>query len=306
MKNAIVEISHEVKKALDNKTPIVGVESANSLLYCGDFPESIEVTVSIEEAIRKSGAVPATILILNGRIQVGISKCELGLLSAKKKISTVAKRDIPFYMDYPECGATTVSATTFIANNIGIEVVTSGGIGGVHVGAENSFDISSDLYELANNSVAVVCSGSQSFIDAKLTLEYLETFGVPVIGYKTSRFPSFLVTKTDVPLKYRVDEIREVAHIIKNQKLAGLKAGVLIANPISEDHAVDSEIMRQYVDNAINYSIDSNLEFDEITPCVFSKVNKLTNGKSVSSNVELLIGNAQVASELSVALSELE
>lgn len=306
MKNSVFEISHEVKNALDNKTPIVGVESANSLLYCGKYPENIRTAISIEETIRKNGAIPATIMMLDGRIKVGVSNSEFEKLNANDEIGVVAKRDIPFYMDNKTCGATTVSATICIANNIGIKVVTSGGIGGVHVGAENSFDISSDLYELTNNSIAVVCSGSQSFIDAKLTLEYLETYGVPVIGYKTSNFPSFLVRETGVSLKYSIDDIREVARIIKNQELTSLKSGALITTPIAEDYAIDREVMKKYIDEAINYSVDRNREFGELTPSIFSKIDELTSGKSVNSNIELLIGNAQVASELSVALSELE
>lgn len=306
MKSAATEISHEVKNALENKIPVVGIESANSILYCGNYPENISVATSIEETIRKNGAVPATILILDGKIRIGVSKNELEMLGTKNEVGTVARRDIPFYINSQKSGAATVSATIFIANSVGIQVITSGGIGGVHVGAEKSFDISSDLYELSRNAVSVICSGSKSFIDAKLSMEYLETSGVPVIGYRTSCFPSFLVSKTDIKMKYRIDNIKEVARIIKNTKVAGVKGGVLITNPISEEYAINSEVMREHINKAVKYSMDSDLKFAEITPCIFSKVNELTSGKSVGSNIELLIGNAQVASELSVALSELE
>ncbi|TDT71750.1 pseudouridine-5'-phosphate glycosidase [Hypnocyclicus thermotrophus] len=293
-----LEISKEVKEALENNKPVVALEST-IISHGMPYPQNVETALNVEKIVRENGAIPATIAILNGKLKVGLSKEEIDYLG-KKGLDVVktSRRDIPFILAKKIDGATTVAATMIIANLAKIKVFATGGIGGVHRGAQESFDISADLEELANTNVAVVCAGAKSILDIGLTLEYLETHGVPVVGYQTNELPAFYTRKSGFFVDYRVDDIKELADALKVKYELNLKGGMVIANPIPEKYQMDYDIINNAINNALKELDEKGIKGKESTPFLLSKVKEITKGKSLDSNIQLVYNNAKIASQL--------
>lgn len=298
-----LEISPEVQKALDNNQPIVALES--TLVAHGmPYPKNIETAQRLEEIVRENGAVPATIAILNGKLKVGLSSEELNILGTSENIYKVSRRDIPMIIAKKLNGSTTVASTMIIASIAGIKVFATGGIGGVHRGAEKSFDVSADLMELANTRVAVVCAGCKSVLDIGLTLEYLETHGVAIVGYQTPYFPAFFTRRSGFKVDFSMDTIQELATSFQAKLDLKLKGGMIIANPIPKEHEMPYEVIQEAIDDAIEESDDKGLIGKEITPFLLKRIDELTEGTSLASNQKLVYNNALVAAQFAVELAK--
>lgn len=299
-----IEFSREVKEALDSKKPVVALEST-IISHGMPYPENIETAKAVEEIVRENGAIPATIAIINGRIKIGLSKEELEFMATSKEILKASRRDLPVVIAKGLNAATTVSATMICANLAGIKVFVTGGIGGVHRGAEETFDISADLQELANTDVAVVCAGAKAILDLPRTLEYLETFGVPVIGFRTEEFPAFYTRESGLKVDYRVEDEVEAAKVIKTKWDLGLKGGILIANPIPEEYALDRAYIEKAIEEAIFEADRRGIRGKALTPFLLEKIKDLTEGKSLKANIELVKNNARVGAKIAVQLNKL-
>ncbi|HJU21527.1 MAG TPA: pseudouridine-5'-phosphate glycosidase [Casimicrobiaceae bacterium] len=305
MPNGIVDLGSEVAGALRAGRPIVALES--TLIAHGmPWPQNIETALAMEADVRTLGAVPATIAIVDGRLKAGLAQDEIERLArVGRDIAKASRRDLPILVARRATGATTVAATMIIAALAGIRVFATGGIGGVHRGAETTFDISADLQELARTSVAVVCAGAKSVLDLRLTLEYLETHGVPVIGYRTDRFPAFYTRDSGLGVDARIDEPDEVARVMRTKWDLGLAGGLVIANPIPETF----ELPRKRIDAATEQALDEargkRIAGKALTPFLLERVNALTEGKSLISNVELVRNNARLAACVAVAYAAL-
>ena len=297
--NAYLDVSPEVKQALEQNKSVVGLES-NTLCHGGiAYPQNVELALQMEQAVRDSGAIPATMAVLKGRLKVGVSQPDIEYLGKnEKKVVRLSRRDIPLVVGRNQDGIATVAAAMILANMVGIKVVSTGGFGGVHRDAEKTFDISADLQELARTSVAVVCAGSKSIIDMGLTLEYLETFGVPVIGYRTDNMPSFTVRDSGFSIDCRMDSANEIATLLKNKWNMGLSGGVIIANPIPEQHELDNQKIEKTIHKAIQEMDDQGITGKRRTPFLLQKVNALTDGESLASNIQLILNNARLAAEI--------
>ena len=254
-----MEIKEEVKNALNEKKPVVALEST-IIAHGMPYPKNVETALEVERIIRDRGAIPATIAILDGKIKVGLSKEEIEYLGSAENVSKVSRRDLPFIVAKGLNGATTVASTMIVAKMAGIKVFVTGGIGGVHRGAEESFDISADLQELAKTSVAVVCAGAKSILDIGLTLEYLETFGVPVVGFKTDEFPAFFTRKSGFGVDYNVDSEEELAKDIKTKWDLGLDGGIVVANPIPEEYEMDADIINKAIVEALREAEEKGIQ----------------------------------------------
>lgn len=300
-----LDISSEVKQALDNGRPVVALEST-IIAHGMPFPENVETALKVEQAIRDNGAIPATIAILNGKLKAGLTADEINHLGklGNQAIKT-SRRDIPFMLAKGLPGATTVASTMIIAEMAGIAIFATGGIGGVHRGANETLDISADLQELANTDVAVVCAGAKSILDIGLTLEYLETFGVPVIGYQTDEFPAFYTRRSGSGVDYRVDTPDELAKALKIKWETGLKGGVVIANPIPAEYEPAFSAIQNATDTALEESRQKGIKGKEITPFLLARIKELTGGESLRSNIGLVLNNARLAATISVALAGL-
>ena len=297
-----LEISTEVQNAIDNNLPIVALES--TLVAHGmPYPKNIETAKELERIVRKNGAVPATIAILNGKLKVGLSDEELHTLGTSDNICKVSRRDIPMVIAKKLNGSTTVASTMIIASIAGIKIFATGGIGGVHRGAEKSFDVSADLMELANTQVAVVCAGCKSVLDIGLTLEYLETHGVAIVGYQSKDFPAFFVRKSGFKVDFSMDSIQELATTFQAKLDLNLRGGMVIANPIPSEYEMPYEIIQEAIDDAIEESEDKGLIGKEITPFLLKRIDELTEGTSLKSNQKLVYHNALVAAQLAVQLA---
>ena len=293
-----LEIETEVKKALDENKPVVALEST-IISHGMPFPQNMETALNVEKIIRESGAVPATIAILNGKFNVGLTKDEIEYLGRSgEKIVKASRRDIPYLISNKIDGATTVASTMIAAKMAGIKIFATGGIGGVHRGAETSFDISADLQELAKTNIAVVCAGIKSILDLSLTLEYLETHGVPVIGYKTEELPAFYTQKSGFNLDYRINSPEEIANFLNTKWHMNLNGGVVVANPISKEHELDYSIMTEAIKKAVLEAEKENIIGKEATPFLLAKVKELTGGKSLDANIQLVYNNAKLAAEI--------
>lgn len=304
MKNYL-DISPEVQNALDNNLPIVALEST-IISHGMPYPANVEMAKEVENQVRKQGAVPATIAIINGRMKAGLLSEEIELLAqAGHSITKVSRRDIPFVLANNSHGATTVSATMIIAELAGIKIFATGGIGGVHRGAEKTFDISADLQELANTNVAVICAGAKSILDLGLTIEYLETFGVPLIGYQTNKLPAFFTRSSNFPVTIRLDTPEQIAIAMDTKWKIGLKGGVIIANPIPEQYAMPEEVINNAINQAIKESEEQNIFGKESTPFLLSRVVELTGGDSLKSNIQLVLNNAKLASQIAIEYQKL-
>lgn len=300
-----LEINPEVKEALENGKPVVALEST-IISHGMPYPRNVETAINVEKIIRDNGAIPATIAILNGKLKVGLSEDEIEYLGKAQNVVKTSRRDIPFIVAKKIDGATTVAATMIIAALAGIKVFATGGIGGVHRGAETSFDISADLQELANTNVAVVCAGAKSILDIGLTLEYLETMGVPVVGFGTDELPAFYTRRSGFGVDYRIDSEQELAQVIKSKWDLGLNGGVVVANPIPEEYAMDFDLINKAIEDAVAEAEEKGIKGKESTPFLLSKVKDITKGDSLEANIQLVYNNARVGANLAVELSKLK
>ncbi|MCR1976013.1 pseudouridine-5'-phosphate glycosidase [Clostridium sporogenes] len=300
-----LEISKEVSEALKENRPVVALEST-IISHGMPYPKNAETALNVEKIIRDKGAIPATIAILNGKLKVGLTKDEIEYLGKKgKEVVKTSRRDIPFILAKKLDGATTVASTMIVANLAGIKVFGTGGIGGVHRGAQESFDISADLQELANTNVAVVCAGAKSILDIGLTLEYLETQGVPVVGFDTEELPAFYTRKSGFKVDYRVDTAKELAEALKAKWDLGLKGGMVVGNPIPEEYQMDYDAITKAINDAVKEAEEKGIKGKESTPFLLAKVKDITKGKSLEANIQLVYNNVAVASDLAIELSKL-
>ena len=299
-----LDINKEVKDALDAGRPVVALEST-IISHGMPYPKNVETAFNVEKIIRDNGAVPATIAIIQGQLKVGLTKAEIEYLGQSKAVIKTSRRDIPFIVAKKLDGATTVATTMIIANLAGIKVFATGGIGGVHRGAEKSFDISADLQELAQTNVAVVCAGAKAILDLGLTLEYLETHGVPVVGFGTNELPAFYTRKSGFKVDYGVDNTEELAVAVKAKWDLGLKGGIVIANPIPEQYEMDYDVITRAINEAIREAEIKGIKGKESTPYLLAKVNEITGGKSLEANIQLVYNNARVGAQLAFGLAKL-
>lgn len=294
--NKYLDISPEVQQALAEGKPVVALEST-IISHGMPYPKNVETALLVEKTIRDNGAVPATIAIIGGRLKAGLSPEEIEYLGKSGcKVAKVSRRDLAAIVARGADGATTVTTTMIIAHMAGIRVFATGGIGGVHRGAETTMDISADLEELANTPVMVVCAGAKSILDLGLTLEYLETKGVPVIGYGTDELPAFYTRRSGFGVDYRVDTPAQLAAMFKAQQELGMKGGMLVTNPIPEQYAMDKEVIDAAIDQAVRESREKGIHGKETTPFLLARVVELTGGDSLESNIQLVLNNAVVAS----------
>ena len=299
-----LDISEEVKKALDEKKPIVALEST-IISHGMPYPKNVETALRVEEEVRKNGAVPATIAIIGGRLKAGLTKEEIEYFGKKGTLITKAsRRDIPALIARKEDGATTVAATMIIAPLAGIDVFATGAIGGVHRGAEKTMDISADMDELSKTGVMVVCAGAKAILDLPLTMEYLETKGVNVIGYTTDELPAFYTRKSGLKVVWRCDTPKEIADIWKVQKDIYPGTGLLVTNPIPEEYSMDSDYINREIDIAIKEMNKLGIKGKETTPYLLDKIQKLTGGESLEANIKLVLNNAMLASKVAVELKK--
>lgn len=304
--NKYLSISQEVKEALAEGRPVVALEST-IISHGMPYPKNVETALKVESIIRECGAIPATIAIIEGRLVVGCSKEEIERLGKKGlEVTKVSRRDIPFIVAKKADGATTVAATMYIAHLAGVGVFATGGIGGVHRGAETTMDISADLDELQETSVMVVCAGAKSILDIGLTLECLETRGVAVVGYRTDDMPAFYTQKSGYKVDYRLDSPEEIAAAYYAKNAVGLKGGMLIANPIPDEYAMDSDYINKNIEEAVAECEKLGIHGKKTTPYLLDKIQKLTSGQSLEANIQLVYNNARLASAISAALSELK
>jgi pseudouridine-5'-phosphate glycosidase len=299
-----LEIHPEVQQALAAGKPVVALEST-IISHGMPYPENIETARRVEGIVREHGAVPATIGILHGKLKVGLTDEELEYMGKGQDILKVSRRDLPFIVAKQLNGATTVASTMIIAALAGIKVFVTGGIGGVHRNAQETFDVSADLTELANTNVAVVCAGAKSILDIGLTLEYLETHGVPVVGYQTEDFPAFYTRKSGFQADYRVDTPKELAKALKAKWDLDLKGGMVIGNPIPEAYEMDYDAIHHAIEDALREAESTGIKGKETTPFLLSKIKALTGGKSLESNIQLVYNNAKVGAQLAVELAKL-
>ncbi|MGB9858010.1 MAG: pseudouridine-5'-phosphate glycosidase [Dictyoglomus sp.] len=302
--NKYLDLSLEVKKAMESKMPIVALEST-IITHGMPYPENLETAEEVEDIIRKEGAIPATIAIIEGRIKIGLNKEELKFLAESKNVLKAGRKDLPVVVAKELSAGTTVSATMFCAYLSGIKIFVTGGIGGVHRGGERTFDISADLQELAKTDVAVVCAGAKAILDLRLTLEYLETYGVPVIGFRTEEFPAFYTRESGLKVDYVANSVEEVARIIKTKWDLGLHGGILIANPIPEEHALDKDYINKIINDAIKEAEELDIKGKEVTPFLLNKISSLTGKKSLMANIELVKNNARLGAKIAIELNKL-
>ena len=300
--NKYLDISPEVQQALADGKPVVALEST-IISHGMPYPKNVETAMLVEKTIRENGAVPATIAIIGGRLKAGLSPEEIEYLGKSgRKVAKVSRRDLAAIVARGADGATTVTTTMIIAHMAGIKVFATGGIGGVHRGAETTMDISADLEELAGTPVMVVCAGAKSILDLGLTLEYLETKGVPVIGYGTDELPAFYTRRSGFGVDYRVDTPAQLAAMFKAQQELGMKGGMLVTNPIPEQYAMDKAVIDAAIEQAVAESKEQGIHGKETTPFLLARVVELTGGDSLESNIQLVLNNAIVASKTAAEL----
>ena len=305
MLNRYLDISTEVKEALEQGKPVVALEST-IISHGMPYPQNVETAMNVEKLIRENGAVPATIAIIKGRLKAGLTAEEIDYLGrAGHAVPKASRRDLPVLVAKGSDGACTVTTTMMIADMAGIRVFATGGIGGVHRGAETTMDVSADLEELGQTDVMVVCAGAKAILDLKLTLEYLETHGVPVLGYQTKELPAFYTRKSGLSVDYQVDTPEELAKILKTQHDLGLKGGVLVTNPIPEEYSMDADAINAVIDRAIEEAKEKGIHGKETTPFLLAKVKEITGGDSLDANIQLVFNNAKLAAQTAVAYCKL-
>ena len=299
--NKYLDVNPEVAKAVTEGKPVVALEST-IISHGMPYPQNVETALKVEQIIRENGAVPATIAILGGRLKAGLTPEEIEYLGRSgTAVTKASRRDLPVLVAQGKDGATTVTTTMMIAHMAGIKFFATGGIGGVHRGAETTMDISADLEELANTPVMVVCAGAKSILDLGLTLEYLETHGVPVIGYGTKELPAFYTRKSGFEVDYRLDAPEELAAAFRVQRELGLKGGMLVTNPIPEEYSMDADVINAAIDRAVEESLKEGIHGKATTPYLLAKVKDLTGGDSLESNIRLVFNNAALAAKTAAA-----
>ena len=299
--NQYLDVKPEVAEAIASGKPVVALEST-IISHGMPYPQNVETALNVERIIREAGAVPATIAIIGGRLKAGLTPEEIEYFGKKgTAIAKASRRDLAVLCARGEDGATTVTTTMMIAYMAGIRLFATGGIGGVHRGAETTMDISADLEELAKTPVMVVCAGAKAILDLKLTLEYLETHGVPVIGYGTEELPAFYSRRSGLGVDYRMDTPQEIAAAFKAQNDLGLGGGMLVTNPIPEEYSMDPDVIGKAIDEAIEEMDRLGIHGKECTPFLLAKIKDITGGDSLDSNIQLVYNNARLAAEIAAA-----
>ena len=303
--NRYLDVAPEVSAALQQGKPVVALEST-IISHGMPYPKNVETALLVEQTIRSNGAVPATIAVIGGRLKAGLSCDEIEYLGKTGRgVAKASRRDLPALVARGADGATTVATTMIIAHLAGIRIFATGGIGGVHRGAETTMDISADLEELAHTPVMVVCAGAKSILDLGLTLEYLETKGVPVIGYGTDELPAFYTRRSGFGVDYRVDSPEELAAFYAAQRGLDYPGGMLVTNPIPEEYAMDKDVIDAAIEQALASARADGIHGKETTPYLLAKVVELTGGESLESNIQLVLNNAAVAARTAACLAEL-
>ncbi len=296
--NKYLDVALEVREALAAGKPVVALEST-IISHGMPYPQNVQTALNVEKIVRDNGAVPATVAILGGRLKVGISEEEIDYLGKKgQKVIKSSRRDVPVLVAKGEDGAATVATTMLISAMAGVKVFATGGIGGVHRGAEVTMDISADLEELAMTPVLVVCAGAKAILDLGLTLEYLETKGVPVIGYQTEELPAFYTRESGFKVDYRLDTPAEVAAAWKTKLELGMKGGMLVTNPIPEEYSMDAKYINQSIDEALEEAKAQGIKGKETTPFLLAKVSEITGGDSLDANIQLVYNNAKLGAQI--------
>ena len=297
--NHLIDLHPEVKEALENNKPVIALEST-IISHGMPYPQNVEMATTVENIIREGGAVPATIAIMDGRIKVGLDEESLEKLGNSEGVAKVSRRDLADVIATKRIGATTVASTMICAEMAGIKFFVTGGIGGVHRGVEETMDISADLDELGKTDVAVICAGAKSILDLDRTMEYLETKGVPVIGYQTEVLPAFFTRTSDIKLNTVTETTDEIASIIKAKHDLGLEGGVVIANPIPEEDELNKDYIDGIVQEAVKEAEENGIGGKDSTPFLLGKIVEKTEGKSLEANIKLVYNNAKVGSQIAV------
>ena len=300
-----MRINPVVLDALKNNKPVVALETT-IISHGMPYPKNVETALKVEEVIRAHGAVPATIGIIDGEPVVGMTPEEIELFGKAKNIAKASRRDLPVIYAKKMWAATTVSSSMILAAQAGIEVFVTGGIGGVHRRAQESMDISADLQELGKTNVTVVCAGAKAILDLPLTLEYLETMGVPVLGFQTNELPAFYSRHSGLSVDYAIDNYQEAAKIIALKRKNNLTGGILITNPIPEQYAMDDKIINDAIEQALRMADEQGIKGKAITPFLLKKIVELTGGESLESNIQLILNNAAVGAEISKEVCKLK
>lgn len=302
--NRYLDLTAEVRQALEEGKPVVALEST-IISHGMPYPKNVQTALAVEKTIRENGAVPATVAIIGGRLKAGLTADELEYFGKKgTAITKVSRRDIPGIVARGEDGATTVAATMMIAAMAGISVFATGGIGGVHRGAEKTMDISADLDEFTKTPVMVICAGAKAILDLNLTMEYLETRGIPVYCYRTDELPAFYTRSSGIRAPFRADSARELADIWKAKTELGIQGGFIVANPIPREYSMDPVRINGAIDEAISEMNALGIRGKETTPYLLDKVQKLTGGESLESNIRLVLNNAALAAQIACELAK--
>ena len=295
-----MDISEEIQDSIKEKGPVVALEST-IISHGMPFPQNLETALEVESIIRKEGALPATIAVIEGRIKIGLSNLELEQFAQGTKTVKVSSRDLPLALSQKQDGGTTVAATMICSRMAGISVFVTGGIGGVHRGSEKTMDISGDLMELSRTNVAVVCAGIKSILDIPRTLEYLETQGVPVIGYRTDEFPAFYTTTSGYSVQSRINTAEEIARCMKVKWELGLEGGMVIANPVLREDAMDEEVIEEAITKSLKEASEKGIDGKAVTPFLLERISQLTDGESLKTNIALVCNNALVGAKIASA-----
>ena len=304
MNNLKIQLSSEVEAGKKLGQPIVALETT-IVSHGMPYPDNLNTALEVENIIREEGAIPATIGVVGGKIKIGMSKQEIELFAKSSDVTKVSRRDIPIVMSNNANGATTVAGTILLAKLAGIDVMATGGIGGVHRDAENTFDISADLQELSKTDVTVVCAGPKSILDIGLTLEYLETMGVPIIGYNTNLLPTFYCHESKFEVDFNYTKPSEIAKVMLNQKHLSLKGGMLVCNPIPKEFSIDSTIIENSINSSIEIANKNNVKGKDLTPFLLQNITSLTKGDNLKSNIKLMLNNARLAAKIAISFSEI-
>ena len=304
MKDLKIQLSSEVEEGKKLSKPIVALETT-IVSHGMPYPDNLNTALEVENIIREEGAIPATIGIVGGKIKIGMSKQEIELFAKGSDIKKVSRRDIPIVMSNNANGATTVAGTILLSKLAGINVMATGGIGGVHRDAENSFDISADLQELSKTDVTVVCAGPKSILDIGLTLEYLETMGVPIIGYNTNSLPTFYCHESKFEVDFNYTKPSEIATVMFNQKHLSFKGGMLVCNPIPKEFSIDSSIIEKSINSSMAIAKKNNVKGKDLTPFLLQNITSLTEGKTLKSNIKLMFNNAKLAAKIAISFNEI-
>ena len=297
-----LKFSPKVEQALKENRPVIALEST-IISHGMPYPQNVETAIACEKIARENGVEPATIAIIQGQLCVGLTEDEIDYLGKTGlSVTKASRRDLPILVARKQDGATTVAATMIIAAMAGIKVFATGGIGGVHRGAETTMDISADLEELGQTPVAVVCAGAKSILDLGLTLEYLETKGVPVLGYKTDKLPAFFTDTSDFSVDYRMESAQEIADVLSAQRSLGFNGGMLIANPIPKEYAMDAKVIDKAIADAVEEAEQKGIHGKDTTPFLLAKIVEITGGNSLKANIQLVFNNVRLASQIAAKL----